>query len=152
MTDIQGALGSVQMDRAEWILEQRRLRAARYDEALGDVSWLRPPLVPADDVHGYQAYVCLFAPDEPSLANVEQLHERRNSVMAELEDRGIATRQGTHSPVLLGLYRDRYGLRPEQFPNAVIADKLTLGLPLYAQMTDAEQEIVLAGLMAHDAP
>ena len=55
---------------------------------------------------------------------------RRNALMLKLEERGIATRQGTHAPVILDVYAERYGLRREQFPNAVIADRLTLALPL----------------------
>jgi dTDP-4-amino-4,6-dideoxygalactose transaminase len=147
MTDIQGALGSAQMDRADWILDRRRARAARYDELLADVGWLRPPVVPEGLVHGYQGYVCLFAPEEPSLASVDGLHLQRNLLMARLEEAGIATRQGTHAPVILGLYARKYGLRPEQFPNAVLADRLTLSLPLYAQMTDSEQDRVVGELL-----
>jgi dTDP-4-amino-4,6-dideoxygalactose transaminase len=147
MTDLQGALGVAQMDRAEWILERRRLRAQRYDELLADVAWLAPPTVPVGHVHGYQAYVCLFRPEDPTLGNVDRLHERRNGIMRALEARGVATRQGTHAPVLLGAYRDRYGLRPEEFPNAVIADRLSLALPLYPQMTDADQDRVVAELV-----
>src|SRR5205814_7985182 len=133
MTDIQGALGVAQMGRADAVLGARRERAHRYDELLADVGWLRTPHVPAGYVHGYQAYVCLFCPEEPSLANVDRLHDRRNELMLTLEERGIATRQGTHAPVLLDVYAERYGLRREQFPNAVIADRLTLALPLYPQ-------------------
>ena len=54
--------------------------------------------MPDGYVHGYQAYVCLFRPEEPTLGNVRALHERRNALMAELDGRGIATRQGTHAP------------------------------------------------------
>ena len=143
MTDIQGALGSAQMDRAAWILAERRRRAAAYDAALADVAWLRTPVVPSGLTHGYQAYICLYAPEQLSLANVDDLHARRNAVMARLEEAGIATRQGTHAPVILGLYARKYGLRPEEFPNAVLADRLTLGLPLYAQMTDEEHDRVV---------
>jgi perosamine synthetase len=146
MTDIQGALGSAQMDRADWILDQRRARAARYDELLADIGWLRPPAVPQGLVHGYQAYVCLFAPDEPSLVSVDAMHQQRNQLMARLESAGIATRQGTHAPVILGLYARKYGLRADQFPHAVLADRLTLALPLYPQMTDADQERVVEEL------
>src|SRR5205809_3646849 len=42
---------------------------------------------------GYQAYVCLFRPEEPTVENVAALHERRNRLMLELEEAGIATRQ-----------------------------------------------------------
>jgi perosamine synthetase len=151
MTDIQGALGSAQMDRAEWILDRRRERAARYDDLLADLHWLRTPVVPDGLVHGYQGYVCLFAPDELTLHSVDRLHNRRNRLMADLEAKGIATRQGTHAPVLLGVYAKRYALRPEEFPSAILADKLTMSLPLYPQMTDAEQDCVVSVLLAVDA-
>lgn len=144
LTDIQGALGVEQMKRAAWILEERRRRAAFYDEALAGLDWLERPVVPEGNVHGYQAYVCLFRPERPSLENVEGLHRRRNAVMERLEELGISTRQGTHAPVIQGFYRDKYGLRPEQFPNSYVADRLSFALPLYAQMTDEEQSRVVA--------
>ena len=77
MTDIQGALGSAQMDRAEAILGGRSRCARLYDEALDDVSWLQTPAIPDGYIHGYQAYVCLFAPEEPTMGNVARLHEQR---------------------------------------------------------------------------
>jgi dTDP-4-amino-4,6-dideoxygalactose transaminase len=148
LTDIQGALGCAQMERAEWILAERTQRAQRYDRALAEVAWLTPPVVPEGYVHGYQAYVCLFRPDEPTLASVARLHEERNDLMLQLEEQGIATRQGTHAPVILGYYAEKYGLRPEQFPNAYLADRLSLALPLYPQMTDDEQDAVITALHA----
>jgi perosamine synthetase len=144
MTDLQGALGCVQMDRVEWLLAQRRRVAETYDRLLADLDWLAPPLVPEGYRHGWQSYVTLFRPEEPSPA----LHERRNGLMQALQERGIATRPGTHAPVLLGYYARRYGLRPEQFPNAVLADRLSLALPLYAQLTEAEQQTVADALRA----
>lgn len=142
MTDIQGALGCAQMERAAWVLGERARRARLYDEMLAGMDWLRTPRVPDGCVHGYQAYVCLFCPEEPALANAERLHRARNALMARLEAQGIATRQGTHAPVILGLYAEKYALRPEQFPNAYLADRLTFTLPLYPQMTDEEQATV----------
>jgi perosamine synthetase len=48
--------------------------------------------------------------------------------------------------VILGYYAEKYGLRPEQFPSAYIADCLSLTLPLYAQMSDTEQDLVCQSL------
>jgi perosamine synthetase len=146
LTDLQAALGCGQMQRAEWILGERRRRAALYDELFADVEWLATPRAPADGVHGYQAYVCLFRPEEPTLANAQRLHERRNAVMEILEQKGIATRPGTHAPVETGYYARKYGLRPGQFPNAHLAERLSLALPLYPDMTDAEQDTVVTEL------
>lgn len=151
MTDIQGALGSVQMDRADAIIAARRERAASYDELLTDVEWLRPPLVPGGYEHGYQAYVCLYAPEEPVLEAVDALHERRNELMATLEEQGIATRQGTHAAALQGYYREKYGLRPQDLPRAYAAERLSLALPLFPQLTEAEQEYVVERLEAAGA-
>lgn len=146
LTDLQGAIGCVQLDRAEYILGQRRLRARIYDETLATLGWLRTPHVPRHMEHGYQAYVCLFAPEEPSIANVDALEKRRNLLMARLEERGIATRQGTHAPVLRAYYREKYGVDATAFPNAVLAEKLSLALPLYPQMTNEEQDRVVDAL------
>ena len=146
MTDIQGALGCVQMARATWILAQRTRLAQRYDAQLAGLSWLKTPLVPPASVHGYQAYVCLFNPEGPTLTNVDKLHHMRNDLMMALESKGIATRQGTHAPVLVGYYARKYNLQPEDFPNAYLADRLTLALPLYPQMTEAEQDTVVSAL------
>jgi dTDP-4-amino-4,6-dideoxygalactose transaminase len=66
--------------------------------------------------------------------------------MAGLETKGIATRQGTHAPVLQGYYAEKYGLQSEQFPNAYIADRLSLTIPLYVQMTETEQIMVFSEL------
>jgi perosamine synthetase len=146
LTDIQGALGCAQMERAEWILAQRHRCAKFYDEALAGLDWLERPLVPEGYVHGYQAYVCLFRPECPSLENVDDLHRRRNELMMRLEKLGIATRQGTHAPVIQGFYREKYGLRPEQFPASYMGDRLSLALPLYPQMTESEQSLVVRQL------
>jgi dTDP-4-amino-4,6-dideoxygalactose transaminase len=146
MTDVQGALGSVQMDRASWILEQRRARAAFYDDRLQGLEWLATPFVPEGFVHGYQAYVCLFRPEAPSLANVDRLSSWRNAVMSELAARGISTRQGTHAPHTVGYYRRKYEYEPGDYPNAWIAQQLSLAIPLYAQMTAGEQEAVIDAL------
>lgn len=143
MTDIQGALGCAQIHRAAFILRARTEAAKRYDALIADIDWLAPPATPVGYVHGYQGYVTLFRPETPTLANYERLHERRNRIMSDLEERGIATRQGTHAPVTLGVYEKKYGLRAESFPNALFADRLTLALPLYVDLSADDQECVV---------
>lgn len=149
MTDIQGALGCVQMDRGQGVLDERTRLAGVYDETLGDLEWLDTPLVPEGYEHGYQAYVCLFHPVEASLENLEGLRTRRNTLMAALEDDGISTRQGTHAAALQGYYIEKYGLTRYDFPNAALAEALSLTLPLFPQLTDAEQARVCETLVAH---
>lgn len=147
MTDFQGAIGVVQMHRLEWILEQRSRMAFRYDETLRNLKWLRTPITPNGYQHGYQSYVCLFRPEEPSLENVERLTVSRNALMDRLEVAGIATRPGTHAVHMLGYYKEKYAIAPSDFSNAYLADHLTITLPLYAQMTEQEQDYVIEHLI-----
>lgn len=146
MTDLQGALGSVQMDRAQWILDRRRELASLYDSILRDIEWLSTPHTPEGFIHGYQAYVCLFQPQEPLLKNRLRLQEQRNAVMAALERKGISTRQGTHAPVNQGYYAHKYGLTPDMFPGATLAESLTIALPLYPQMSADDIALVTGEL------
>jgi perosamine synthetase len=146
LTDIQGALGSAQMNRASEVILERRRRAALYDEALGELEWLRAPMVPDGYEHGYQAYVCMYRAKEASLANLEPLRVAHDDLMRKLEERGIATRQGTHAAALQGYYTTKYGITEHDFPNAQLADALSIALPLFPQMTDEEQDLVCGGL------
>ena len=148
MTDLQGALGCAQMDRADELLDERRRLAARYDKALAGLEWLSPPVVPDGNVHGYQSYVCLYGGADPAFAEMEELHAQRNELMLRLERRGIATRQGTHAPVATSFYSRRYGLREEDFPAAVMAERLSIALPLYPGMSDDDQDLVVEELLA----
>jgi dTDP-4-amino-4,6-dideoxygalactose transaminase len=147
MTDLQGALGVSQMRKLPWVLARRARLAARYRALLAGLDWLAlPPTSERRSVHGHQSFVCLFRPRTPALGNVERLHRRRNRLMLRLKRAGIATRQGTHAIHALGYYRRTYGLRPRDFPSAWIADRLSIALPLYPHMTDAEQDHVVRQL------
>lgn len=154
MTDIQGALGCAQMDRAASVLAERARVARAYTERLAGLDWLVTPALPGgpgedgEYIHGWQSYVCLFRPETPSLANVDRLHARRNALMARLESQGIATRQGTHAPVIQDFYARKYSLRGDQFPSAYLADRLSLSLPLYPQMSGEDIDTVVTALAA----
>ncbi|MFC2093016.1 DegT/DnrJ/EryC1/StrS family aminotransferase [Bacteroidota bacterium] len=146
MTDIQGALGVSQMDKADWIQKQRTGRAKKYDELLEDLNWLQKPFCDEESKHGYQSYVCLFQPEEITMSNIDKLGKMRNDLMINLQEKGISTRQGTHAVTMLGYYKNKYRIKNEDYPNAMSADRLSIALPLYPQMTDEEQEYVLNNL------
>src|SRR6202008_2511453 len=78
LTDIQGALGSAQMDRADEGLEGSRRCAARYADLLAGLDWRRLRVVPDGYVHGYQVHFCLFKPEGPSTAHAQRRHELRS--------------------------------------------------------------------------
>lgn len=146
MTDLQGALGCAQMRKANDIIAARRRRAVCYDHRLKELAWLRTPAVPKNCTHAFQAYVGLFAPESPTERNLVELHQRRNLLMNALAMAGVSTRPGTHAVHVQTYYAQKYGLKPWDFPNAYVADRLTLALPLFPQMSDEEQDRVVDAL------
>lgn len=146
MTDLQASLGLAQQEKLGWLLERRAMLVSRYAERLREIDWLEVPTSLPGCVHAYQSYVCLFRPDVPTLDHAAELAERRRALMRRLRQQGVDTRQGTHAVHLLQYYARRYKLAPEEFPNALLADRLTLALPLYPQLTEAEQDQVVEAL------
>ncbi len=147
MTDIQAAVGVAQMRKIDEIAADRRRLAARYDALLPAAApFLRAPFVPAGYGHAYQSYVTMMRADESSKAGIDEAREKRNALMDALEQAGIATRQGTHAVHTLGYYREKYGYRAEDLLGAYACDRLSLALPLYAGMTDPEQDYVIEKL------
>ncbi len=135
MTDLQGAVGLVQMGKLDRLLAERRRLAARYDEALASVPWLRPPRAAAGCEHTYQAYVCMV--DEA------RAPAPRNAIMEALQQKGISTRPGTHAVHMLDYYRERFGWKPDDCPLAREADRLSMAIPLHNCMDDADLDTVV---------
>jgi len=153
MTDIQGALGVAQMEKLTWICERKQQLAQEYNQRLREMDWLKAPVVPNGFTHGYQSYCCLFKPEQTLAAVLKQdqqainkLHQERNTLMAALEEKGIATRQGTHAVHIQQVYREKYHYSPMDFPVAYAADKLSLALPFFPTITRDETDYLFEQL------
>lgn len=154
MTDMQGAMGVAQFEKVPEIMQLKKQLSLEFYKRLENVSWLSAPFVPKGHVHGYQAFVTLFEPEAAKaaiaakdIAKIDMLHEKRNDVMARLENIGIATRQGTHAVHIQQYYRENYGIRPEAYIAAYAADKLSMALPFYPTMTSDEVEYLFSNLL-----
>jgi dTDP-4-amino-4,6-dideoxygalactose transaminase len=135
LSDIQAAVGIAQMAKLDGLLSERRRLALRYTELLHKVEEI---VLPTDDPgHTYQSYVVRLANND---------REKRNSIMEHLAAHKIQTRPGTHAVHRLGYYTEKYGLRPEQFPQACIAEDATITLPIFPGMTE-EQQIQVTTLL-----
>ena len=143
MTDIQAAIGIAQMKKLDWIINERRNRAQIYDNLLDTCEWLTTPVAPESYYHSYQSYVCMLEPEELGFNTIEETNEFRNRLMLGLEEIGISTRQGTHAVHTLGYYKNRFSLAKEHCINAYRADRLSLTLPLYVQMSEDDQMYVI---------
>lgn len=144
MTDINAAVGLAQVKKLDYIIEEKRKRAKLYDEIIGEkLKEFRTPVQPEGWFHTYQSYVCMLDYKRLGLSGIDEGGRFRNELLQKLEDIGIATRQGTHAVHMLGYYRKRFGYRPEDYINAYACDHLSITLPLYIGMEDADQEYVV---------
>lgn len=125
MTDLQGAVGVVQMGKLDGFIEERRRWANYYRDELRDLAWLKTP--DNDEGCGWQSYVCWVDEERAGMS--------RNEIMDRLQSAGVSTRPGTHAVHALGYYRERYGTADKDFPEAMNADRCTMALPLHNQMT-----------------
>ncbi|MEM5777473.1 MAG: DegT/DnrJ/EryC1/StrS aminotransferase family protein [Candidatus Aenigmatarchaeota archaeon] len=142
MTDIQAAIGIAQMYKAKNIIKERINKAKTYNKFLKGIAWLKLPYEPDNCIHSYQSYVCLIDKKEFN-NNIKKANIFRNKLMIKLEKKGIATRQGTHAVHTLGYYKKKYNIEETSLPNSFEADRLSITLPLYHQMTEEEQEYVV---------
>jgi perosamine synthetase len=138
MTDLQGAIGLQQMKKLESFISERSEQANYYYENLSEIDWLNLPTEPLEGIHAWQAYVTRI---------VHPLGNKfRNSVMESLEKEGISTRPGTHAIHLLGFYSAEYGLKPDDFPNSLVASETTMAIPLHNRLTRDDQDRVIKAL------
>lgn len=140
MTDLQAAVGNVQLAKLDRFIEERDRWAAFYARELAGIPWLRTPRVPADGRHAWQAYVTYVDPATAPLP--------RNEIMERLQAAGISTRPGTHAVHMLGYYRERFGLAPDDYPGARDCDANTMAIPLHNRMSDEDYHYVVDALRA----
>lgn len=140
MTDLQGAVGIVQLSKLDKFIDERARWADFYHNALRNISWLRTPNADNSCRHGWQAYV--------TYVDAANAPRPRNDIMQYLMDAGIATRPGTHAVHMLGYYRDRFNLKPEDFPGAQDCNDNTMAIPLHNRMTEEDYHYVVETLKA----
>ena len=143
MTDIQAALGAAQMDRAAHIITERQRLAKRYDDAFANLPWLTTPAHIKDLEHSYQSYPCFFNPEPITSESIPRINQARNDWMDRLQKAGISTRPATHAVHMLSFYKEKYSLKPSDFPNAWASNDCSISLPLFHGMNVAEQDFVI---------
>lgn len=138
MTDLQGAVGLVQLRKLGQFVAERAKWADFYSRELANIKWLKTPSEPAGGQHAWQAYVVYIDPRQAPMA--------RNAIMERLQDIGISTRPGTHAVHMLGYYRDRFGLKPDDYPQAKGCNDYTMAIPLHNKMGADDFQYVVDAL------
>ncbi len=138
MTDLQGAVGLVQLSKLDRFIVERQRWAQYYRDRLADIPWLRMPVFPEGGTHAWQAFVVWVDP--------ERAPRPRNEIMEALQKNSVSTRPGTHAVHMLGYYQDRFGFRPEDYPGARDCSLNTMAIPLHNRMTKDDFDYVIDSL------
>jgi dTDP-4-amino-4,6-dideoxygalactose transaminase len=126
---LQAAILSAKLPHLPGWTKARQDAAKVYDAGLNQIEDVEGPQVGADRTHVYHAYTIR--------------HPRRDALAAHLEAHGVQT--AINYPIALPFleaYR-RLGHHPEQFPNAHRDQGRILSLPMFAEITRAQQDEVI---------
>lgn len=131
MMDIQAALGLHQLPRLEGFIEKRRTIAELYQRDFADAPFHLPKPVPWPSKHAWHLYT--------PLVELDRLTIDRDRFMAELKERNIGC--GLHYTAAheFTYYRDAFGWKPDDFPEAHFVSERIVSLPLFPDMTEADR-------------
>lgn len=127
MTELQAALGLSQIKHIDDWLNRRHQIADRYDVVLGKLPLTTTPRATGDysSLHLY----CI------------QVDDRRR-IFEQLREAGILVNVH-YIPVHLQPYYQSFGFSPGQFPHSEYFYSKTISLPIYAGLSDENQEYVV---------
>ncbi|MBB3094010.1 perosamine synthetase [Actinoplanes campanulatus] len=134
MTDIQAAVGLVQLGKLAGLVAQRRELAARYQRLLSDVNGLIPVTDPAYGQTNYQSFWVLLTP---------AYRRARDEVLSELAAKGVSARRGIMAAHLEPAYAD---VTPCPLPVTERITRESLILPLHHRLTEADQDHIVGVL------
>jgi dTDP-4-amino-4,6-dideoxygalactose transaminase len=137
MTDIQAAIGREQLTRLPEIVARRRTLAARYTERLAGVDGIAVPREPEWARSNWQSYAVRVG---------AWIDQRR--VMQRLLDQGISTRRGVMNVHLEAAYPPETWRRVGPLSIGEEIQETAIVLPLFHQLTEAEQDRVVEALVA----
>jgi dTDP-4-amino-4,6-dideoxygalactose transaminase len=135
MTDIQAALGIVQLSRLDWVLQKKKEAAEYYETLFEDVNNLKIPYVLPYATHSYMLYTIRF-----------QKRNVRDNIMQHLNERGIDTRI-TFPPVhLQPIYRSLYGYSDGFLPVTEKTAENVLSIPIYPHIKKEDQSFIVGNI------
>lgn len=140
MMDLQAAIGIHQLARVERNWERRRQIWQRYDQALAALPIDLPAAPEPGTRHGYHLYTVMIDAARAGIA--------RDAFLDAMNARRIGT--GVHylSVPEHPYYQQRFGWRPEQWPEAMRLGRQTVSLPLSPAMSDGDVERVIEAVHA----
>jgi dTDP-4-amino-4,6-dideoxygalactose transaminase len=139
MTDVQASLGIHQLPRLDDWIDRRAELWERYDKELAELPLHTPPPPAPNTRHARHLYQVRVREDAGLT---------RDALLDALTARRIGTGVHYRGVHLHPFYRDKYGLRAEDFPVATQISAQTLSLPLSPKVGESDQDDVVQALVA----
>jgi perosamine synthetase len=136
LSDLACALGIVQLDRLQGMLEARARVAGWYRAALGDLARERGLGLPCEDgaVHAGDARGWfVFVVQVPGDGGPD-----RDDVITALRERGVQSKPYLPAIHLMSYYREAFGYREGQFPVCEDVAARSLALPFFPEMSQSQ--------------
>jgi dTDP-4-amino-4,6-dideoxygalactose transaminase len=138
MTDLQSAIGRVQLRRLP-AFQQRRIEIVRrYDREFADLDAIETPSVRPEVESAHHLYVIRL--------HLDRLAIDRDQFIVRLAERGVTASVHFIPIHVHPYYRQRYGFRPQDFPVAYDNFLRMISLPLFSRMTDDDVAHVIAAV------
>ncbi len=138
-TDIQSAIGIVQLGKCDAMNAAREKIALRYTKEFARERALEVPTVSANRESAWHLYILRL--------NLELLTITRSELVEKLKARGIGTSVHFIPLHMHPYYKKAYGYRAEDFPVASREYERYLSLPIYPGMTGAQIDYVIANVL-----
>jgi perosamine synthetase len=134
-TDLQAALGLVQLAKCDALNDTRRRIAERYTSAFKEVSVLEPPTMKCNRTTSWHLYILRL--------HLDKLQIDRNAFIQQLKERGIGTSVHFIPLHLHPYYQRAFGYEKGDFPVAEAEFQRCISLPIYPGMSDRDVEQVI---------
>lgn len=138
MMDLQAAIGMHQLRRIEPYWQQRRAIWARYQEAFADLPVQLPEEPGADTRHAYHLYTLRI---DAQRAGID-----RDGFLAAMSARQIGVGVHYRSLTNYAFYRERFGWRNEDYPNAWRIGEETVSIPFTVKLDEHDIERVITAV------
>jgi UDP-4-amino-4,6-dideoxy-N-acetyl-beta-L-altrosamine transaminase len=133
MTDIQAALGLSQMNRLDDFVAARHAVAKRYNDLLYE-DWLELPWQHPDTYSGLHLYIIRVKKNKLGITHRQLFEKLRNAgILVNLH----------YIPVYKHPYYETIGYDKQEFPNAEKYYSEAISIPMFATLTEKEQQFVV---------
>jgi dTDP-4-amino-4,6-dideoxygalactose transaminase len=137
LTDIAAAIGIEQLKKCKEFWEARQRIAMNYAKAFADLQGIQVPSCRSNVQHAWHLFVVQL--------NLERLKINRNQFIEALREKQIGTSVHFIPLHVHPYYRDKFGYKPEDFPNASEAFERIVSLPIYPKMTESDvRDVIVA--------